>query len=344
MIVYIIGVFDLFHIGHLNHILNAKKQNANISKLIVGVCSDKVVISTKRKPIIPENQRIMILQHIKGVDEVIVYNNLNQIELLKKMNVDVFCIGPEYIANPYYDEMMSFCNDNNIDVQIIERTKNISTTDIIKNCINRISELENTAHNFWNSSINYPSYNAPIEKRREYEVDYLLKHLNSTKTLLDLACGDGSLVKILQIKTNIEHFFCYDFSETLLDNITCSDSITKCNYDVITSNTELPVSDATICAGLLPFIFKDQDILNLLSKIKSDILLIRAPCSIDGDNILVDGFSQDLNRNYSSLYRTVENVSKLLSRYFKVNSVSRIYPDELESKYGTKQFYFHCSK
>lgn len=66
---YTAGVYDMFHIGHLNVIKNAK---AKCDFLIVGVSTDEVVKENKNKtPIIPFNERIAIVESIKYVDKAI---------------------------------------------------------------------------------------------------------------------------------------------------------------------------------------------------------------------------------------------------------------------------------
>ena len=117
---------------------------------------------------------------------------------------------------------MKFCKEKNINVQVIERTMDVSTTDIIKCCLlAHKSNLEDTAYKFWNSLSTYPKYNAPINLRRDYEVKYLLPKLTKDATsILDLACGDGALITRLAEKKKIKELYAYDFSETLIKNIT----------------------------------------------------------------------------------------------------------------------------
>jgi choline-phosphate cytidylyltransferase len=71
--VYIDGVFDLFHRGHLESLLSAKNSldDPNNTFLIVGVIGDNACESYKRKPIISEDDRYAIVQNIKCVDLVI---------------------------------------------------------------------------------------------------------------------------------------------------------------------------------------------------------------------------------------------------------------------------------
>ena len=337
--VYAIGVFDLFHLGHLNHLLQAKKYGDN---LIVGICSDKLVLSTKRFPIIPQEQRVEIISNLKCVSSAFVYTNLNQIEKLKELKINTFCIGPEYDRNPHYNEIMKFCREQNINVKVIERTKQVSSTNIIRHCLSHKSNLEDTAYKFWNSLPTYPKYNAPIGLRRDYEIKYLLPKITKATSLLDLACGDGALITRLAEKTKIKELYAFDFSETLIKNITNPLVKTRI-YNVLKDDEPLPATDVTVCAGLLPFIFSDKEVIKVFDKIKSQKLFLRAPCSIKDESILVDKFSKDLNSNYASLYRTVPQVEKLLSEFFTVEKITRIYPDEIESNFGTKQFYFECT-
>lgn len=73
---YTTGVYDMFHIGHLNILKRAKEQ---CDYLIVGVSTDEVVKSYKNKtPIIPFEERIAIVQELKCVDEAVPQKNMNK--------------------------------------------------------------------------------------------------------------------------------------------------------------------------------------------------------------------------------------------------------------------------
>ena len=72
---YTTGVFDLFHVGHLNIINNSKKM---CDKLIVGVTTDELIQEYKKKKcVIPFNERVEIVSSIKGVDLVVPQENMN---------------------------------------------------------------------------------------------------------------------------------------------------------------------------------------------------------------------------------------------------------------------------
>lgn len=66
--VYVDGVFDLFHVGHINLLKNARKHG---DVLIVGIISDRDTMSYKRQPIINHDDRITMLKHCSLVDEIV---------------------------------------------------------------------------------------------------------------------------------------------------------------------------------------------------------------------------------------------------------------------------------
>lgn len=84
---YTTGVYDLFHQGHLNFLINAKKY---CDKLIVGVTSDELSINFKgKKPIIPLNERLEIIKSIKYVDEAVPQESMDKFEAWKKYRFDI---------------------------------------------------------------------------------------------------------------------------------------------------------------------------------------------------------------------------------------------------------------
>ena len=91
---YTDGVYDLFHIGHLNMIEAAKKQ---CEYLIVGVHSDEVVKQYKyHYPIIPETERARIIGAIKGVDKVVINDVRDKLTLLERYRFNVVFIGDDW--------------------------------------------------------------------------------------------------------------------------------------------------------------------------------------------------------------------------------------------------------
>jgi len=134
--VYIDGVFDLFHIGHLESLKKAKNVLENV-ELIVGVVSDKDCESYKRKPIINEDERIEIIKSLKLVDEVIFPCPLVvTMEFIKENKIDLVVHGfSSDIDREKQKEFFREIQENGY-FKEIEYYSKISTTDII----NRINK------------------------------------------------------------------------------------------------------------------------------------------------------------------------------------------------------------
>jgi len=91
IVVYTYGVYDLFHRGHLELLTDAKKLG---DYLIVGIFSDDIAESFKRKPIITLQDRLEIIRHCKIVDDVVVQYELHPGKNLKKYKPHILAKGP----------------------------------------------------------------------------------------------------------------------------------------------------------------------------------------------------------------------------------------------------------
>lgn len=116
------GTFDLFHIGHLNILERARKLG---DKLLVGISSDNLNFTKKGfYPIQEQNNRMKIVSAIKYVDQVFLEESLElKREYIKIYNADILVMGDDWL------NAFDFCKDL-CDVIYLERTKEISTTDI----------------------------------------------------------------------------------------------------------------------------------------------------------------------------------------------------------------------
>ena len=127
---YTDGVYDLFHVGHLNMIETAKKQ---CEYLIVGVHGDSVVSQYKhRYPIIPEAERARIIGAIKGVDRVVINDVRDKLMLLERYHFNVVFIGDDWKGTDRWNSFEKILGERNVDVIYVPYTKGISTTDIKK--------------------------------------------------------------------------------------------------------------------------------------------------------------------------------------------------------------------
>jgi glycerol-3-phosphate cytidylyltransferase len=94
---YTQGVFDMFHIGHLNLINNAKKY---CDILIVGVNSDNLVQEYKNiTPTITQENRLAIVKNIKAVDDAIIVDTLDKNKIHKDLKFDAIFIGDDWQGN-----------------------------------------------------------------------------------------------------------------------------------------------------------------------------------------------------------------------------------------------------
>jgi len=91
---YTTGVYDLFHIGHLNILNNAK---AMCDKLIVGVSTDELVQEHKhKKPVISFSERTEIVRNIKCVDSVVAQETYDKEKMHSKLKFDVMIVGDDW--------------------------------------------------------------------------------------------------------------------------------------------------------------------------------------------------------------------------------------------------------
>lgn len=132
---YTQGTYDLFHIGHLNLLNNAKKQ---CDYLIVGINSDELVKNYKNKnTIINEKDRAEIVSSIKCVDKVYITETLDKLEILKNIKFDAIFIGDDWKGNERWIKTEKELKLHNIDVVFLPHTDGISTTKISETINNR---------------------------------------------------------------------------------------------------------------------------------------------------------------------------------------------------------------
>lgn len=188
---------------------------------------------------------------------------------------------------------------------------------------------------YWSTKTEYPF---PFTKRRRiHELNYLLPRLeraNGTR-LLDLGCGDGSLLECLLRLTDYSELYGFDISASLLQHI---DPRVRTRVYDLTNPEPLPDVDATILAGVIQYLFDDDAVLAVLSRITSPVVWIRSTCTLRPSDEPVE------RDGYASLYRTLGHTLSLIGAQFEVAGVDRIYPDAIESPFGTKQFYFEARR
>lgn len=131
---YTDGVYDLFHIGHLNMIQTAKKY---CDYLIVGVHGDTVVEEYKhQRPIINENDRRRIIESIKGVDRTEINRFRDKLQLWELYHFDVVFIGDDWKGTERWNKFEKILSGVGVDVIYVPYTRGISTTEIREKIMN----------------------------------------------------------------------------------------------------------------------------------------------------------------------------------------------------------------
>lgn len=131
---YTTGVYDMFHIGHLNILKRAKEQ---CEYLIVGVTTDELCESRKGKlPIICQDDRVEIVKSIRYVDKVVLQNDMDKLEAVKKYNVDAVFVGSDWKGTPSWNEYERSFAEVGCTVVYLDHTEGISST-ILRERINK---------------------------------------------------------------------------------------------------------------------------------------------------------------------------------------------------------------
>lgn len=124
---YTTGVFDLFHIGHLNLLKNAK---GFCDKLVVGVTVDDLVSYKGKCALIPFEDRIEIIRSIKYVDAAVPQYDMDKLLACKKLGASVLFVGDDwYATNKWKDYEEKFARER-IKIIYFPYTNGISSTRI----------------------------------------------------------------------------------------------------------------------------------------------------------------------------------------------------------------------
>lgn len=123
---YTTGVFDLFHIGHLNILRRAKEQ---CDYLIVGVSTDELVRREKNKtPIIPFDERMQIVEAIKYVDKVVPQADKNKLGAYLRLKFDAMFVGSDWEGTPQWKKFEEELAPYGVDIVYLSYTDGVSST------------------------------------------------------------------------------------------------------------------------------------------------------------------------------------------------------------------------
>lgn len=122
---YTTGVFDLFHIGHLNLLRKAKAQ---CDHLIVGVSTDDLVMYKHKHAVIPFEERMEIVKAIKYVDEVVPQVNMDKMEAWKKLHFNVMFVGDDWKGTAKWNAYEKQFAEVGVKIVYFPYTKGTSST------------------------------------------------------------------------------------------------------------------------------------------------------------------------------------------------------------------------
>ena len=123
---YTTGVFDMFHIGHLNILKKAKEQ---CDYLIVGVSTDELVQNYKNKtPILGFEERAEIVSSLEYVDKVVKQTSMNKFEAWKEYKFDVMFHGDDWKNSEMWKEYEKQFKELGVDIVYFPYTKDTSST------------------------------------------------------------------------------------------------------------------------------------------------------------------------------------------------------------------------
>lgn len=133
---YTTGVYDMFHIGHLNVIRRAKEQ---CDYLIVGVSTDELVKMEKNKaPVIPYEEREAIVAALRYVDEVVPQVDKNKLAAWERYHFDKMFVGSDWKGTPQWNRFEEQFAPLGVEIVYLPHTNGISSTTltgVIKNVL-----------------------------------------------------------------------------------------------------------------------------------------------------------------------------------------------------------------
>lgn len=138
---YTAGVYDLFHVGHLNLLKNAKSM---CDKLIVGVTTDDLVTYKGKHSMIPFEDRLEIVRSIKFVDAVVPQSDMDKLLMCKKLGASLLFVGDDWYGTKKWQQYEREFSEAGIQIIYFPYTKGVSST-LINEALGQVRDNPNTA-------------------------------------------------------------------------------------------------------------------------------------------------------------------------------------------------------
>lgn len=133
---YTAGVYDLFHIGHLNLLKNARGM---CDKLVVGVTTDDLVTYKGKRAMIPFEDRIEIVRSIKYVDAAVPQGDMDKLSMCRKIGATIMFVGDDWYGTEKWRDYERSFNEAGIRIVYFPYTKGVSST-IISDTLRRVRD------------------------------------------------------------------------------------------------------------------------------------------------------------------------------------------------------------
>jgi len=269
--VYIPGVWDIFHIGHLSYLKKARKLG---KKLIVGVQSDEFVYRQKGEyPIIKEEDRVKFLKELGFIDDCFIYDNDQYRAHLKIVNANILVLSERYKSEQRFFEAVDYLKCTEGKVVYFPYDDSISSTKIKTN-------IRNEWGNIWKrvaleNKDDFSIVGRPNPEDSKELADYINNklHINPTDITLDFGCGTGVITEYITSKViGID-----------ISNVMVQRAFKNSNRDLFLVSDTIPFIgkiDNIYSYGVLhylPDLSKALDIVDKMISLSSNILLMELP-------------------------------------------------------------------
>jgi glycerol-3-phosphate cytidylyltransferase len=125
---YAPGVYDLFHVGHLNLLRNARGL---CERLVAGVLTDELATRAKgTPPVVPFEERIDIVRSIRYVDEAATEDVPHKLQMWERLRFDVIVKGDDWQGTPAGDRLEADCATVGVEVLYVPYTRRTSSTQL----------------------------------------------------------------------------------------------------------------------------------------------------------------------------------------------------------------------
>ncbi|MCG5538613.1 adenylyltransferase/cytidyltransferase family protein [Halorhodospira sp. 9622] len=136
---YTTGVYDMFHIGHLNLLRRAKFE---CDYLIVGVTTDELCERVKgKKPIIPFAERMEIVKHIDFVDEALPQTSMDKMEAWNNLKFDKIFVGDDWRGSDKWNQLEKEFGEVGVEIAYFPYTRHTSSTKL-RQVVDRITSAD----------------------------------------------------------------------------------------------------------------------------------------------------------------------------------------------------------